>query len=62
LLMKKARSLGKTAIGGSAMLVLQAVKAHELWNDDFYTDEQIGEIISAMEKQICEQFPAKEAE
>ena len=61
-LMKKARSLGKTAIGGSAMLVLQAVKAHELWNNDFYTDEQISEIISAMEKQICEQFPAKEAE
>ena len=28
----------------------------------YVTDEQIGEIISAMEKQICEQFPAKEAE
>lgn len=56
-LMRKARSLGKTAIGGSAMLVLQAVKAHELWNNDFYTDEQISEIITAMEKQISEQFP-----
>lgn len=56
-LMKKARALGKPAKGGSAMLVLQAVKAHELWDNDFYTDEQIGEIISAMEKQISEQFP-----
>lgn len=56
-LMKKARALGKTAIGGSAMLVLQAVKAHELWDNDFYTDEQISEIISAMEKQVSEQFP-----
>ena len=58
LLMKKARAYGKTAIGGSAMLVLQAVKAHEIWNNDFYTDEQVAEIIAAMEKQISEQFPA----
>ncbi len=55
--MRKARSFGKTAKGGSAMLVLQAVKAHELWDNDFYTDEQINEIISAMEKQVSEQFP-----
>lgn len=59
-LMKKAKTFGKTAIGGSAMLVLQAVKAHELWNDDLYTDEQISEIITAMEKQVRKQFPAKE--
>lgn len=58
-LMKKAKSFGKTAKGGSAMLVLQAVKAHELWDNDFYTNEQINEIIIAMEKQIAEQFPVK---
>lgn len=56
-LMKKARALGKPAIGGSAMLVLQAVKAHELWDNDLYTDEQINEIIKAMEEQISKQFP-----
>lgn len=55
-LMRKARALGKTAIGGSAMLVLQAVKAHEMWNDEFYTDEQVQSIITAMEEQICSQF------
>ena len=56
-LMRKARSFGKTAKGGSAMLVLQAVKAHELWDNDFYTEDQINEIITAMEKQVTEQFP-----
>lgn len=56
-LMKKARALGKPAIGGSTMLVLQAVKAHELWDNDLYTDEQINDIVKAMEKQIAEQFP-----
>ena len=56
-LMKKARALGKPAVGGSAMLVLQAVKAHELWDGDFYTDEQIQSIIDEMEAQIKEQFP-----
>lgn len=56
-LMRKARALGKQAIGGSAMLVLQAVKAHELWDGDFYTDEQVQGIIDEMEAQIKEQFP-----
>ncbi len=56
LLMKKARALGKTAKGGAAMLVLQAVKAHELWDGDFYTEEQIGEIIRATEQAVMDQF------
>ena len=57
-LVKKAKAMGKTAVGGCAMLVLQAVKAHELWDGDFYTDEQIQSIIDEMEAQIKEQFPA----
>lgn len=59
-LMKKARALGKKAIGGSAMLVLQAVKAHELWDNDFYTEEQVQEIITAMEQEVQAQFGGAE--
>ncbi|MBQ8513826.1 MAG: shikimate dehydrogenase [Ruminococcus sp.] len=55
LLMKKARALGKTARGGAAMLVLQAVKAHELWDGDLYTEEQIDEIIRATEQEVMKQ-------
>lgn len=55
-LIKKAEALGKTAIGGMAMLVRQAVTAHEIWNGDSYTEEQICEIIRASEKKINEDF------
>ena len=41
-----AESKGITAIGGMSMLVLQAVVAHEIWNGDSYTKEQIDKIIN----------------
>lgn len=44
-LVRKFKSQGKKAVGGIAMLVLQAVKAHELWDGDTYTDEEVHEII-----------------
>ncbi|MDE5765189.1 MAG: shikimate dehydrogenase [Ruminococcus sp.] len=52
LLMKKARSLGRTAIGGAAMLVYQAVKAHELWYGGEFSAEDISPIISAVENEV----------
>lgn len=55
-LVKKAEAMGIKAVGGMAMLVLQAVKAHEIWNDDFYTDEQIAEIIAKSEKKVEADF------
>ncbi|MDE6775918.1 MAG: shikimate dehydrogenase [Ruminococcus sp.] len=52
LLMKKARSLGRTAVGGAAMLVYQAVKAHELWYGGEFSAEDISPIISAVENEV----------
>lgn len=52
LLMKKARSLGRTAIGGAAMLVYQAVKAHELWYGGTFNVEDISGIIKAVEDEV----------
>lgn len=55
-LIKKAESMGIKAVGGMAMLVLQAVKAHEIWNGDFYTQQQISEIIDAAERKVEADF------
>lgn len=59
LLVKKAKSFGKKAVGGSAMLVWQAVRAHEIWDNDRYNLEDIKKIISDMEQEINNLFPVK---
>lgn len=56
LLVKKFREQGKLALGGTAMLVYQAVKAHEIWNGDFYTNDEVNSIIKAVEEKICSDF------
>ena len=55
LLMKKARAMGKTAVGGAAMLVYQAVKAHEIWYGGKFTNEEIAPIIKAVEDAVIAQ-------
>ncbi len=52
LLMKKARALGRIAVGGSAMLVYQAVKAHELWYGGKFSPEDISAIIKDVENEV----------
>lgn len=52
LLMKKARNLGRTAVGGVAMLVYQAVKAHELWYGGEFESEDISAIIRDVENEV----------
>ena len=52
LLMKKARALGKTAVGGASMLVYQAVKAHEIWYGGSFSAEDISEIILEVENEV----------
>lgn len=52
LLMKKARAMGKTAVGGAAMLVYQAVKAHEIWYGGKFADEDIAKIIASVEEHV----------
>lgn len=60
LLMKKAREMGKPAVGGAAMLVWQAVRAHEIWDGDTYTNEQVQEIIRELEETVNRDFPVQE--
>ncbi len=52
LLMKKARALGKTAVGGASMLVYQAVKAHEIWYGSTFAAEDISKIILEVENSV----------
>jgi shikimate dehydrogenase len=53
-LITKAETMGKVAVGGASMLVYQAVKAHEIWDGDFYSEEEINKIIKAVEDKINE--------
>ncbi|WP_164169147.1 shikimate dehydrogenase [Ruminococcus flavefaciens] len=52
LLMKKARALGKAAVGGASMLVYQAVKAHEIWYGGQFSAEDISKIIIDVENAV----------
>lgn len=56
-LLKKAKAMGKKTSGGMAMLVWQAVKAHEIWDGDTYTDEEVADIIREMQSQVDRDFP-----
>lgn len=55
-LIKKAESLGKKASGGMAMLVYQAVSAHEIWDGDSYDERDIAALISDMEDMVERDF------
>ena len=57
LFMKKARAFGKTAVGGAAMLVWQAVRAHEIWYNSRFQKQDIENLISEMESEINRLFP-----
>lgn len=52
LLMKKARAMGKTAVGGASMLVYQAVKAHEIWYGGKFKTEDLSKIILEVEEHV----------
>ncbi len=52
LLAKTAREMGARAMTGMAMLVLQAVAAHEIWDGSSYKTEDVNKIISDMEELI----------
>ena len=55
-LIKRAESFGKKTIGGMAMLIWQAVVAHEIWDSSTYDSEDIAKLITEMEKKVSEQF------
>ncbi len=52
LLAKTAQEKGAKAMTGMAMLVLQAVAAHEIWDDATYKKEDIDKLISDMEELV----------
>lgn len=56
LLVRKFREQGKTAVGGAAMLVYQAVKAHEIWDSDFYSESEVNSIIKTVEDKVRSDF------
>ncbi|MCR5122433.1 MAG: shikimate dehydrogenase [Ruminococcus sp.] len=56
-LIKKAKALGKKTSGGMAMLVWQAVRAHEIWDGDTYTDSEVDSIIREMQAEVERLFP-----
>jgi shikimate dehydrogenase len=55
-LVKRFKAQGKKAVGGMAMLVLQAVKAHELWDGDTYSDEEVYETIRLSNEKVEKDF------
>ncbi|HAJ98341.1 MAG TPA: shikimate dehydrogenase [Ruminococcus sp.] len=59
LLVKKAKAMGKTAVGGSSMLVWQAVNAHEIWYGFNYDPNQIDELVREMEQEVNRLFVLK---
>ena len=54
LLMRKARAMGKTAVGGAAMLVYQAVRAHEIWYGGSFSAADVSGIIREVESAVDE--------
>lgn len=52
LLVKTAREKGCAALNGMAMLVLQAVAAHEIWDGASYKKEDVDKLISDMEELV----------
>lgn len=56
LLLKKAKSFGNTTINGMAMLVWQAVVAHEIWDNVSYKQEDIDSLILEMQEYVEKVF------
>lgn len=52
MLMNEAEKRGARVMGGMAMLVLQAVAAHEIWDNSAYKTEDITALIEEMEKLV----------
>lgn len=55
-LLRAARTAGCKTIGGMAMLVWQAVRAHEIWDGAAYPPEQISALIDEMALFVAEKF------
>lgn len=55
-LIKMARANGSKALGGMSMLVWQAVRAHEIWDNVSYKDEDIAQLVEDSAKEVTKLF------
>ena len=58
-LIRKAKALGKEAIGGSAMLVWQAAAAQSYWNNTCFNKDDVWALVGEMEQEVNRLFPEK---
>ena len=61
-LIRKAKALGKEAVGGSAMLVWQAAVAQSIWNNTRFDPAGIWALVTEMQAEVDRLFPAMEGE
>ena len=55
-LIRKAKALGKEAVGGSAMLVWQAAVAESIWNNTRFAPEDVWALVRDMEDEVNRRF------
>ncbi len=55
-LIKEARANGSKTLGGMSMLVWQAVKSHEIWDNAVYSSEDIAQLIEDSAKEVTRLF------
>ena len=58
-LIRRAKALGKDAVGGSAMLVWQAAVAQSIWNGTQFAPEDIWALVRDMQDEVDRQFAVK---
>ena len=58
-LIRRAKALGKDAVGGSAMLVWQAAVAQSIWNGTHFAPEDIWALVRDMQDEVDRQFAVK---
>ncbi len=55
-LIKTARANGSRTLGGMSMLVWQAVKSHEIWDNVTYNDEDIAQLVEDSANEAAKRF------
>lgn len=55
-LLKAARANGSKAVGGMSMLVWQAVRSHEIWDNVTYMDDDIAQLVEDSAREVAKRF------
>lgn len=51
-----ARANGSKTLGGMSMLVWQAVRAHEIWDNVSYKEDDIAQLVEDSAKEVTKLF------